>query len=165
MAETAFIGLGSNLGDKAAYLNSALEKLRQVPGISVIQVSSFYETPPWGYQEQDWFLNAVVEIQTELKPEELLIKLQEIETSMGRMRSIRWGPRTIDLDILLYDQLVIERQDLKIPHPGLAEREFALVPLAEIAPAFRLPDGRTVAELVEQSGICMKKIIVPKMMT
>lgn len=148
MGSQVFIGLGSNMGDKAGYLNQALEQLGRLAGVSLKRVSSFYHTEPWGYQDQDWFLNAVAEIATDLPPRALLQRLQEIENSLGRVRTIHWGPRTIDLDILLYDQAVIKDADLVIPHPRLAERQFVLEPLAEIAPGLALPGGRTVEELL-----------------
>jgi len=130
----AYIGLGSNMGDKIANLNKAIGELGKVPGNKVLAVSSFYKTEPVGRVEQDWFVNAAAEIETSLTPRELLNKLLYIEKNLGRVRDVKWGPRVIDLDILLYDDLVMNEEGLSIPHPYLYERGFVLVPLAEIAP-------------------------------
>lgn len=130
----AYIGLGSNIGDKAANLNRAIEELGKIPGIKVLAVSSIYKTEPVGDIEQEWFLNAAARIETILAPRELLDTLLNIERSLGRVREARWGPRVIDLDILLYDDLVINEEGLAIPHPYLHKRGFVLAPLGEIAP-------------------------------
>lgn len=130
----AYIGLGSNMGDKTANLKKAIEELGKVPGNKVLAVSSFYETEPVGNIEQDWFINAAAKLETGLTPRELLDILLKIEKELGRVRDARWGPRVIDLDILLYDDLVMDEEGLVIPHPYLHERRFVLVPLAEIAP-------------------------------
>jgi 2-amino-4-hydroxy-6-hydroxymethyldihydropteridine diphosphokinase len=122
------------MGDKVDNIRKALDMLDQPDGIEVISVSSFYKTEPEGYEEQDWFVNAAAHIETHLSPEELLGSLKEVENKLGRTKSIRWGPRKIDLDILLYDQLSWETPDLVIPHPHMHQRAFVLVPLAEIAP-------------------------------
>ena len=129
----AYIGLGSNMGDKVANLKKAVLELGKVPGNKVLAVSSFYKTEPVGGVEQDWFVNAAAEIETSLTPRELLNKLLYIEKNLGRVRDEKWGPRVIDLDILLYDDLVMNEEGLSIPHPYLHERGFVLVPLAEIA--------------------------------
>src|SRR4030067_994666 len=129
----AYIGLGSNMGDKVANLKKAVLELGKVPGNKVLAVSSFYKTEPVGGVEQDWFVNAAAEIETSLTPRELLNKLLYIEKNLGRVRDARWGPRVIDLDILLYDDLVMDEEGLSIPNPYLHERGFVLVPLAEIA--------------------------------
>ncbi|MEK7851476.1 MAG: 2-amino-4-hydroxy-6-hydroxymethyldihydropteridine diphosphokinase [Deltaproteobacteria bacterium] len=131
----AYIGLGSNIGDKTINMKRAIEELEKVPGNKVLAVSSFYKTEPVGDVEQDWFINAVVKIETGLIPGELLKTLLDIERNLGRVREIKWGPRIIDLDILLYDDLVIEEEGLAVPHPYLHKRGFVLTPLAEIAPA------------------------------
>lgn len=130
----AYIGLGSNMGDKTANLKRAIEELGKVPGSKVLAVSSLYKTEPVGDVEQDWFVNAAAEIETGLAPQELLKMLLDIEKRLGRVREIEWGPRIIDLDILLYDDLVMDEEELVIPHPFLQKRGFVLVPLAEIAP-------------------------------
>ncbi|MBM2838815.1 MAG: 2-amino-4-hydroxy-6-hydroxymethyldihydropteridine pyrophosphokinase [Deltaproteobacteria bacterium] len=122
------------MGDKIANLNKAIEELGKVPGNKVVAVSSIYKTEPVGGIEQDWFVNAVAEVETSLTPRELLNKLLYIEKNLGRVRDVKWGPRVIDLDILLYDDLVMDEEGLSIPHPYLHERGFILVPLAEIAP-------------------------------
>ena len=145
----AYIGLGSNMGDKIANLNKAIEELGKVPGNKVLAVSSFYKTEPVGGVEQDWFVNAAAEIETSLTPRELLNKLLYIEKNLGRVRDARWGPRVIDLDILLYDDLVMDEEGLSIPHPYLHKRGFVLVPLAEIAPKVIHPRLRkSVSELM-----------------
>lgn len=146
---TAFIALGSNLGDRRDYLDRALERLRQVAGITVDAVSAYHETAPVGGPPgQGNFLNAAAALQTTLAPQELLQTLQAIENGLGRTRSERWGPRTIDLDLLLYDDVILDEPTLTIPHPRLHERSFVLEPLVEIAPQARHPLlGVTIAEL------------------
>ncbi|MBI2845399.1 MAG: 2-amino-4-hydroxy-6-hydroxymethyldihydropteridine diphosphokinase [Chloroflexi bacterium] len=143
---TVYLGMGSNLGDREKNLNLALEKLGRVG--KVTEVSSLYETEPVGYQDQPWFLNMVCELQTELSPHELLQSLKAIEKNMGRTPGPRFGPRPIDLDILLYKDLVLNTPELIIPHPRLAERAFVLIPLAEIAPQVLHPVlKKTIQEL------------------
>jgi len=148
---TAYIALGSNLGDKEAYLRQAVLDLKQIRGCSVTEVSSFILTAPYGNVEQEDFLNGCLELRTLLMPEELLEHLQEIEQNAGRNRTIHWGPRTLDLDLLLYDDWILDTADLQIPHGEMHKREFVLKPLAEIAPHLRHPvRNRTVAELLER---------------
>lgn len=145
----AYIGLGSNIGDKTGNLKRAIEELGKVSGSEVLAVSSFYKTEPVGGVEQDWFINAVAKIETGLSPRELLKALLDIERNLGRIRDTKWGPRIIDLDILLYDDLVIEEEGLAVPHPYLHERGFALAPLAEIAPAYVHPRlKKSISELL-----------------
>lgn len=131
---TAYIGLGSNMGDKEAYLKEAVNLLQQHPAIRVERCSSFIETEPWGYLEQERFLNGAAKLRTLLTPEELMNELLRIEGALKRERLVKWGPRTIDLDILLYDDLITEDEFVTIPHPRMAEREFVLEPLCELAP-------------------------------
>ncbi len=131
---TAYIGLGSNIGDREFQLNRALELLKAAEKVEVTAVSSFYNTAPVGYEQQPDFLNAVVEIRTTLWANSLLQLCSEIEKELKRERIIRWGPRTIDLDILLFGNAVINEKDLVIPHPRMHERKFVMEPLNEIAP-------------------------------
>lgn len=131
---TAYIALGSNIGDREQNLNRAVEMLRFSKNVEVTAVSSYINTAPVGYTEQPDFLNAVAEVRTSLSPYALLKVCRGIETSMKRERIIRWGPRTIDLDILLYGDLIMEDEQLTIPHPRMHERKFVLGPLNEIAP-------------------------------
>jgi len=146
---TAYLSLGSNLGDRQGNMEKALGLLREKEGIQLERVSSFYETEPVGYGDQDWFLNGVAKVSTSLTPRELLTLVGEIEQALGRVRTIRWGPRTIDLDILFYgDQMIVE-ENLEIPHPRLGERAFVLKPLVELAPDLVHPYyGQTVEELL-----------------
>ncbi len=128
----AYIGIGSNLGNRRYHCLKAVELLKQ-NGLRVSKISSLYETEPWGLKEQPSFINMAVEIETDLMPRKLLDLLRKIEKRMGRKKTQRWGPRTIDLDILLYDDLITRDEDLIIPHPLMHERTFVLVPLSEIA--------------------------------
>ncbi|MEI1419801.1 MULTISPECIES: 2-amino-4-hydroxy-6-hydroxymethyldihydropteridine diphosphokinase [Bacillus] len=134
MNNIAYIALGSNIGDKEAYLRQAVALLHQHDAVTVTKVSSIYETDPVGYEDQDEFLNMAVEIKTSLNPFELLELTQHIENELGRTREVRWGPRTADLDILLFNRENIETEQLIVPHPRMYERLFVLVPLAEICP-------------------------------
>jgi len=139
MAELAYIGIGSNLGDRGAYLAAGLAGLTTVAGVDLEAVSSVYETAPVGYLDQPSFLNAVFAVRTALPPLELLHTMQGIESDHQRQRQIRWGPRTLDLDLLLYGSLQLETEELALPHPHLAERLFVLAPLCEIAPDLHHP--------------------------
>ena len=149
----AFIGLGSNLGDRAAYLTRALKQLAALPDTAVVQVSQWHETVPVGGPPQSLFLNGVSEIQTGLAPEALLQHLQEIERHAGRPKEHeRWGPRVIDLDLLSYDDLILETPTLTLPHPRMHERRFVLEPLAEIAPRWVHPKlGKTARQLLSEA--------------
>jgi 2-amino-4-hydroxy-6-hydroxymethyldihydropteridine diphosphokinase len=145
----AYIGLGANLGDREAMLRRAIELLGAEPGIEVVAVSTLRETDPVGYLDQPRFLNGAVAVETELEPRELLERLLAVERALGRDRSgPRYGPRTIDIDLLLYGDRVVDEPRLTVPHPRLAERAFALEPLAELDPGLVLPDGRRVRELL-----------------
>ena len=148
---TCYIALGSNLGDRAANLAAAVDRLRATPELRVTKISSYLENPAvGGPTDSPSFLNAVVEIETTLPPRALLERLLEIERELGRVRREKWGPRVIDLDVLLYGDQVIDEPDLKIPHPLMHQREFVLRPLAEIAPGVMHPVMRkTVRELLE----------------
>lgn len=137
---TVYISLGSNMGNRKENLMRAVS-LMAPSGIFVDRQSSIYETQPQGVETQPWFLNMVLRARTSLSARELLRTLQDIEAQMGRKRLVRWGPRVIDLDILLFDQEDICEQDLKIPHPQMTERAFVIVPLLEICPDKRMPDG------------------------
>ncbi len=134
----AYLGLGSNIGDKAATLADAVARLAATPGIRVTARSSDYRTPPWGDTDQDWFLNAAIGIETSLTPHELLEAGLAIEAAMGRVRERRWGPRVIDIDVLSYEGAAISDARLVLPHRFVRERAFVLVPLAEIAPTLRI---------------------------
>ena len=147
----AYLGLGSNLGDKETYLNQAVEALDETRGCQVEKVSSYLVTEPYGGVEQDDFLNACLCLKTYLSPEELLRRLHEIEQDAHRERIIRWGPRTLDLDILLYDDLILETEELILPHMDMENREFVLKPLSEIAPNLRHPIlHKTMRQLAAQ---------------
>jgi 2-amino-4-hydroxy-6-hydroxymethyldihydropteridine diphosphokinase len=136
------------MGDSEALLRSALEKLNS-PDLKLLRVSSLYETEPIGLREQRWFLNLVAEFETNLFPKQLLHRIQKIENELGRKRTVRNGPRTIDVDILLYGNFVVSAKELEIPHPRYRERKFTLAPLAELNPGLRDPvTGKTVAEML-----------------
>lgn len=143
----AYLSLGSNIGDKNRNIQEAIRLLAKAPGITVTAVSSFYETEPWGKTGQESFYNLAVELETILDPFSLLKTCQEIEDSLGRKRAEHWGPRIIDLDILIYDELNLQTEKLIIPHPYLEIREFVLAPLREIAKDLILPSGRAVREI------------------
>jgi 2-amino-4-hydroxy-6-hydroxymethyldihydropteridine diphosphokinase len=130
----AFIGLGSNLGEREAMIRQALEEITRLPGTQLLRASSLYDTEPAGEVDQPNFLNAVAQIDTELTARQLLWNLLLIEKRLGRVRAQRWGPRTIDLDLLLYGSLIVEEPDLVVPHPELTRRSFVLVPLVELDP-------------------------------
>ncbi|HWI54749.1 MAG TPA: 2-amino-4-hydroxy-6-hydroxymethyldihydropteridine diphosphokinase [Desulfobacteria bacterium] len=142
-----FIGLGSNIGNTEMTIKEALCNIDNHPEISVVAVSSLYQTEPVGYENQPWFSNCVAEVETLLNPDRLLDVLQDIENDFGRIRTIRWGPRTLDIDILLYDKLTIFSEKLIVPHPRMKERSFVMVPLVEIAASAEFPDGKTAADV------------------
>lgn len=143
----AFIGLGSNLNNPKQQVTTALQHISQTSNIKMLKTSSFYISKPYGYTEQDQFTNAVCKIETTLTCFELLTTLQSIENKQQRIRTIKWGPRTIDLDILAFNQEIIDTPDLKIPHPDFMNREFVLKPWCEIEPKWIMPDGKKLAEI------------------
>jgi 2-amino-4-hydroxy-6-hydroxymethyldihydropteridine diphosphokinase len=143
----AYLGLGSNLGDRLANLQLAVELLAGQHGLTVLRSSRVYESDPVGGPPQPDFLNAVVEVQTSLTPGELLTACREAEEALARVRDERWGPRTIDIDILTFGDDVVDEPDLTIPHPRMRERGFVLAPLLELEPDPPLPGGRNVATL------------------
>ena len=146
----AYIGLGANLGDREATIRRAVEVLAADPEIEVAAVSSLRETDPVGYADQPPFLNGAAVLDTELSPRALLDRLLAVERGLGRVRGEgpRYGPRAIDLDLLLYGDRIVDEPGLTVPHPRLAERRFALEPLHELAPGLRLPDGRALRDLL-----------------
>jgi 2-amino-4-hydroxy-6-hydroxymethyldihydropteridine diphosphokinase len=149
--KTAWLSLGSNVGDREANLRETVRRL-EPEGIHIRRESSLYETEPQDLRDQPWFLNCVVEVETELFPKLLLTRVKRIEKSLGRKRTLVKGPRTIDIDILLYGSFVIQTAELEIPHPRMSERRFVLEPLAELAPELRHPVSRkTIRELL--SGV------------
>ncbi|KGY12316.1 2-amino-4-hydroxy-6-hydroxymethyldihydropteridine pyrophosphokinase [Vibrio tubiashii] len=154
---TVYIAVGSNLSDPVSQANAAIDAIKQLPKSEFIVSSSLYSSTPMGPQNQPDYINAVVEVKTELTPLELLDCTQAIELEQGRVRKEeRWGPRTLDLDIILYGNEVIDSERLVVPHYGMKQREFVLYPLAEIAPNLTLPCGTRLEDLlnvVEQNGL------------
>ena len=145
----AFVGLGSNLGDREGQIRLALDALRHIADTRVVRVSSIYDSEPVGEVHQPNFLNAVAQLDTQLSARQLLWNLQLIERRLGRVRAQRWGPRTIDLDLLLFGDLLLDEPDLKIPHPELTRRAFVLVPLVELDPLLVHPEsGETLIQIL-----------------
>jgi len=146
----ALIGLGGNLGEVPERLEAAIAALDEVPGVAVVARSRFYRTPPWGHTDQPDFVNAAISVDTGLAPVDLLDALLATERAFGRVRDgERWGPRTLDLDLLAYGDEVIDEDRLRVPHPRIAERAFVLLPLADIAADTVLPGMGRVADLLE----------------
>ncbi|MGE8207392.1 2-amino-4-hydroxy-6-hydroxymethyldihydropteridine diphosphokinase [Heyndrickxia sp. NPDC080065] len=158
MNNIAYISIGSNIDDREKYLKDACDLLDHDRDIKILAISSIYETEPVGFTEQGKFLNIVVKVETELFAEQLLDKCLNIEVELGRIRKIRWGPRTIDLDILLYNNENIETEKLVVPHPRMLERAFVLVPLLEVDPTITLPSATTplhhiLDEIPDKEGV------------
>lgn len=152
---TAYLGLGGNVGDPAASMSQALRMLDADPECRVAAVSRLYRTPPWGKTDQDWFFNAAAAVETTLSPHALLDLCLDIERSMKRIRSERWGPRTLDMDILVFGDVTLSDERLTVPHPRMTDRAFVLMPLADLAPEMSVA-GETVAHwlaAVDRTGI------------
>jgi len=150
----AFVALGSNLDDPEARVRAGFDALAALPGTRLLRSSRLFRTPPWGLTDQPWFVNAAAELATSLSPQQLMTALQGIEREAGRSRSgERWGPRRLDLDLLLHGEHAVDDPDLQLPHPRMAERGFVLLPLADIAPDLVLPDGRALVDLLMQVDV------------
>lgn len=145
----AILALGTNLGNRIENIEEAIRRLTADGSIRLVSRSKLYRSAPWGVTDQDWFINACIAIQTTLPPHELLKHCQKVENDMGRVRTIRWGPRIIDVDILTFKDLVIADPDLTVPHPLIADRAFVLVPLKDVAPELRL-NGRSIDAMLEK---------------
>ena len=164
MANRVHIGIGSNLGDRRANATEAAKRVDEIEGVKVVRSSSFYESEPHG-DAKTWFVNSVIEVETESTPEALLKELKAIEESMGRKRvkGKRWGSRIIDLDILLWNQDVLKKRNLKIPHPQMHKRRFVLLPLAELAPHVIHPQiGQSISTLLATSEDEKRVTLLPR---
>jgi len=164
MPHRVHIGIGSNLGDRRANTAEAIEKVSKLPATRVVRASSLYESEPLG-NAKTWFVNSVIEVETDLGPEVLLKKLKAIEEAMGRKRvkGKRWGSRIIDLDILLFDEDIIDKRTLKIPHPEMHKRRFVLLPLAELAPQVVHPQlGQTVSTMLATVKDDKRVVLMPR---
>ena len=151
MTETAYIGIGSNLGDRYQNCLKAVDLLRRIPGVELTGISGWYLTKPVGVERQEWFINGVLSLEVKISAQDLLKGLMAAEQGMGRVRTKRWGPRIIDLDILLYGNQIIDEDDLKVPHPLMHVRRFVLVPIADLAPEVPHPSiGLTMSQLLDQ---------------
>ena len=158
MRHIAYIGIGSNLGDKVYQCQKAISEILKADHHKLLAKSSFFKTKPIGYTSQDWFVNGVIKIETDLEPLELLRLLKDTESRLGRKETFRWGPRAIDLDILLFDEQEIQMEGLQIPHPLLQERQFVLIPRAEIDrslihPVLKKSIGELLENLTEDQGV------------
>ncbi|AXV43195.1 2-amino-4-hydroxy-6-hydroxymethyldihydropteridine diphosphokinase [Staphylococcus warneri] len=153
----AYLGLGSNMGDRAHQLQQAIQIIDRFQHIDVTSVSPIYETEPVGYTDQPQFLNLCIEIETTLKPQELLKRCLETEQALHRVRKIRWGPRTLDVDILLYGNEIIEEDNLIIPHPRMVERAFVLIPLNDIASKHIEPRSQRLIENLVTADSTVKR--------
>jgi 2-amino-4-hydroxy-6-hydroxymethyldihydropteridine diphosphokinase len=164
MPHRVYIGIGSNLGDRRANAGEATLLVSQLPSTRLVRASSLYESEPLG-NAKTWFVNSVIEIETDLAPEALLKRLQAIEEAMGRKRvkGKRWGSRIIDLDVLLFDQDVVDKRNLKIPHPELHKRRFVLLPLAELAPQVIHPQlGQSISTLLATVKDAKRVVLLPR---
>jgi 2-amino-4-hydroxy-6-hydroxymethyldihydropteridine diphosphokinase len=148
--ELAYLGLGSNLGEREANITRAIERLSAHPDVRVRRLSSLYETEPVGYRDQPWFVNAVAEVETRLDPPALLALARRVESHLGRELGPRWGPRVIDVDILLFGGVELSSSELSIPHPRMWERLFVLAPLAELRPDLLAPGGVPIAQRIRE---------------
>ena len=147
-----YVGLGSNLGDREANLRRAVALLSEAPESRVTRTSAVYETAPWGFLDQPAFLNAAAEVETALGPIQLVTALQTIERALGRTATFRWGPREIDLDLLLYGEQRFNRRGLTVPHSAMFERAFVLAPLADLRPEYRGPNGEPISVTLARLG-------------
>ena len=158
MGFIVYIGMGSNLGDKVGQCEKAIAEILKVDQNKLLAKSSFFKTKPLGYSSQDWFINGVIKVETELDPLQLLRVLKRIESKLGRGETFHWGPRTIDLDILFFGEREIRTEELQIPHPRLLERQFVLIPLAEIDrdlihPVLKKSIGELLEDMKEDQGV------------
>lgn len=158
MKHIAYIGIGSNIGDKVGHCERAILEILKVDQHKLLAKSSFFKTQPIGYKDQDWFINGVIKIETDLRPHELLRDLKAIELKLGRKETFHWGPRLIDLDLLFFDHEEIKTEELCVPHPHLHERQFVLIPLAEIDqdfihPVFKMTIQQLLDNLQEDQGV------------
>ncbi|MBI5417078.1 2-amino-4-hydroxy-6-hydroxymethyldihydropteridine diphosphokinase [Candidatus Poribacteria bacterium] len=158
MLKTVYLGLGSNLGDRLDNIKQSVSILSDSDKIKILKLSSFFETEPVGYLDQPWFLNCVIKIRTNFSPQELLVFLKNIEKQLKREKKIRFGPRTIDMDILLYGNEILNSKDLIIPHPRLHERKFVLMPLNELAgnvihPVYRKKIAALLKNMTDKSVV------------
>jgi 2-amino-4-hydroxy-6-hydroxymethyldihydropteridine diphosphokinase len=162
--ENVFVGLGSNLGDRQNFLIAALKRIANLSEIDIVAFSSIYESEPIGYLNQGHFLNIVAQLSTNIEPQTLLREAQRIENDLGRVRAVRWGPRTIDIDILYWGRQMVSTPDLRIPHPQAERRRFVLAPLNEIAPQFEAPPhfNKVSQLLAEVSDSTRVEIFLPK---
>ncbi|MCD5406348.1 MAG: 2-amino-4-hydroxy-6-hydroxymethyldihydropteridine diphosphokinase [Desulfotomaculum sp.] len=154
----AYIGLGTNMGDKKQHITQAIKLLSQLPEIQVLRIAPLYRTAALGYTKQDWFINTVVAVVVQLEPLPLLDYLQQIENKLQRVRTVRWGPRTIDLDLLLYQDVILNTARLTLPHPQMTKRAFVMLPLADLSPNLIMSTGQTARQLAAELSWTQKII-------